>query len=973
MGQRAVPNDVSLARDNALVGRDGETERLRELVRNVAAGHGQAVWVEGEPGIGKSSLVAAGLAEAASLGCETAWATADELSRRSPLHVMLDCLRIDPRTSPEGRRGMIAELLRGGPSTVAPGIANPLWPAMEGLLALVDELCAAAPLVMVIDDMQWADEASQFTWHRLAQVVNQLPLLLVAVCRPMPQGEQVDQLRDSVLARDAVLIPVGPLTDSQASELVSSLVGEATDASLRNLAAAASGNPLYLREMADVLVHERESGARAGPVTAVADGAPASLTAVITRRLGFLPSQVLELLRAAAMFGHEFTVADVAAMLGTSPVSLLAGLDYARNAGVVVESGPLLRFRHPLIHRALRDSMPSALRVALHRQAAEALARGGAPAERVAEQLLAASAAVDRWALDWTAENAARLTHQAPETAVHLLRRILDHHAGAGPDQLEVIAATLAKALFRLGRNEEAERQAWQMLAHARNPELAAEMRWILARVLFSAGRNKQALAVTEQALRAGPSAMWRARLQALLAMFLRADEGEVEIAESGAGQALALSEAAEDRFGIGYALCVLWLVDSVRRDHTRALERVDRALEVVGNDLDHRDLRSWSLDNRMFTLQNLDRLADAEANLQASAAEAERRGDPSQAALHIGAAVHYFWVGRWDDALASLDAVVAEGPEVTHYGLRERGPVLLYHGVAALIAGHRDDRPAAREHLDAGLTEPVITVSDWENRDFLTAAEALDAERDGDEPRALALLVPLLSARPGQMTLIHQWLPDLVRLADGLGDDATARAALHACEQEAAHEAVPARATAAANRCRALISSDPGPLVDAAAHYLSVGRPFERAQSLEDAAVLLARAGEQDEARRTLNAAAELYGGLGADWDLRRADTRLRPFGIRRGVRGSRKRPSTGWEALSPTELKVAHLVAEGKSNPEIAVDLFLSRRTVQTHVSHILGKLGVRSRVEIATMALSHSGGAQARGAPLSSPRRA
>ncbi len=134
------------------------------------------------------------------------------------------------------------------------------------------------------------------------------------------------------------------------------------------------------------------------------------------------------------------------------------------------------------------------------------------------------------------------------------------------------------------------------------------------------------------------------------------------------------------------------------------------------------------------------------------------------------------------------------------------------------------------------------------------------------------------------------------------------------------------------------------------------MSRPFERAQSLEDAAVLLARARRTAQARDRLNEAVGIYAALGAGWDIRRADTRVRPYGVRRGVRGTRKRPSFGWDALSPTELKVARMVAKGMSNPEIASDLFLSRRTVQTHVSHILGKLGVHSRVEIATVALSH-----------------
>jgi DNA-binding CsgD family transcriptional regulator len=113
---------------------------------------------------------------------------------------------------------------------------------------------------------------------------------------------------------------------------------------------------------------------------------------------------------------------------------------------------------------------------------------------------------------------------------------------------------------------------------------------------------------------------------------------------------------------------------------------------------------------------------------------------------------------------------------------------------------------------------------------------------------------------------------------------------------------------------------------------------------------VVLAGAGKHDAARAAIGEAIDVYATLGADWDIVRADARLRPLGIRRGGRGRRRRPRSGWEALSPTEVRIAYLVAQGRSNPDIGAELFLSRRTVQTHVSHILAKLGVRSRSEVA-----------------------
>jgi DNA-binding CsgD family transcriptional regulator len=121
------------------------------------------------------------------------------------------------------------------------------------------------------------------------------------------------------------------------------------------------------------------------------------------------------------------------------------------------------------------------------------------------------------------------------------------------------------------------------------------------------------------------------------------------------------------------------------------------------------------------------------------------------------------------------------------------------------------------------------------------------------------------------------------------------------------------------------------------------------RASALEEAAVRLAAAGEITRARSALTGAARGYAELAAAWDLHRADSRLKDRGIRRGPNSIRRRPTTGWDALTPGERRVARLVGEGQSNADIAAGLFLSPRTVQSHVSRILAKLELSSRVEV------------------------
>jgi DNA-binding CsgD family transcriptional regulator len=274
---------------------------------------------------------------------------------------------------------------------------------------------------------------------------------------------------------------------------------------------------------------------------------------------------------------------------------------------------------------------------------------------------------------------------------------------------------------------------------------------------------------------------------------------------------------------------------------------------------------------------------------------------------------------------------------------------------VAALIAGRREQRTTAAEHLKHGLALPIEKLTDRENRDFLVAAHALALEQAGELREAMLRLAVILPRRGNEMTLIHQWLPDLVRLALAVGDRSMAQAAADACQQEAAAETRPARAAAASLRCYGLLAADADRLTEAVAHYRATGPAAELPVALEDLAVALAERGHETDARAALNEAVDLYEGMQARWDIRRAESRLRPHGIKRGARSRRgARPTTGWAALTPTEVKIAALVARGDSTADIALGMFLSRRTVQTYISRILGKLEAKSRVEIVREAL-------------------
>ena len=364
---------VTLA--GTLIGRDSELAVLAALVAEVAAGRGSSVLIEGEPGIGKSALVRMALAETAGAGCQVFWGAGDELGQALPLLPLLEGLQVrEPSANP--RRNTIIRLLRG---EVASDPGTDVSAALaEQLLALITEQCAVRPTILVVDDLQWADQASITLWGRLARSVRQVPLLLVGMMRPVPQRDDLLALRRAV--GDAARLQLTGLTEAAVAELVAALAGGEPDGNLLRLAGGAAGNPLYLTELVAALARSSSvtiTGAGAAELTN--DSAPGSLSAAIADRLGFVPAPVRAVLRAAALLGVDFAVPDLAMVLDRGVAELIPAIDEARVAGVLAENGNGLGFRHPLIRAALYDEIPVPVRAAWHRDAGRALAEAGAP------------------------------------------------------------------------------------------------------------------------------------------------------------------------------------------------------------------------------------------------------------------------------------------------------------------------------------------------------------------------------------------------------------------------------------------------------------------------------------------------------------------------------------------------------------------------------------------------------------------
>jgi DNA-binding CsgD family transcriptional regulator len=926
----------------ALVGRDSEMALLTGLIKDVARGRGNSVLIEGEPGIGKSALVRAAVAEAPEAGCEMFWGAGDELGQALPLLPFLDGLRVrEPSASP--RRNTIVRLLRGE-AAADRGTDVPAVLA-EQLLALVTEQCAVRPTILVVDDLQWADQSSVALWGRLAKAAQRVPLLLVAMMRPVPQRDDLLALRR--MAGEAARLQLTGLADEAVTDLVAALAGGRPDGNLMQLAEGAAGNPLYVTELVAALDRaSRLTVTDAGAAKLAGGSAPGSLSAAIADRLGFVAGPVRDVLRAAALLGTDFAVPDLAIVLGRSVADLIPAVDEACAAGVLAESGHGLGFRHPLIRATLYDDMPTALRAAWHRDAAHALAESGAPPDRVARQMLGATGGLggpaepmDERMLTWLAGAAEPLVGQAPGVAVELLTRAVASVL-AGSAQHGWLASRLADALYRIGDLAEAERVANRALDYAVEPDLLVELHWTLAQCRMVAGSSTESLAVLDRALAApGISARHRARLLVLAAR-THSNFGEVEKAGLAATSALGAATEADDNWAMGWALHVLTLVTTVQGHMTDALPLFDRALAVTQADPALTDLRLLLQINKAVTLGCLDQYEQAFAAAEEARQLAGQVGSAIRLAqAHSALSQLRFETGRWDDALAEV--------EVLQENVKEYTVACLILGVAAAIRFHRGEIDAARSHLAAAV--PHAKGIGDRPIGSLALARSLDCEQAGAPQEALAALTVAFDGNAEDLGEVEDLLVEAVRLAIQAGDQGTAKDLAGHADALAAGSEIPHR-QANALYCRGLLDRDAPRLLTAAERYGTAGRPLQQAKALEAAAGHFIDTDDRTQARAAFTAAVDVYTSLGAAADIAQLQAAFRAHGIRRGPHAKHRRAQSGWDSLTATEIKIAAFVEEGLSNPEIAARLLLSRRTVATHVSHILKKLNVNSRIDIA-----------------------
>jgi ATP/maltotriose-dependent transcriptional regulator MalT len=347
-----------------------------------------------------------------------------------------------------------------------------------------------------------------------------------------------------------------------------------------------------------------------------------------------------------------------------------------------------------------------------------------------------------------------------------------------------------------------------------------------------------------------------------------------------------------------------------------------------------------------------LGRAEDADEAYLRGRAEAERLGStwalPPFAAFR---SILLRWTGRWDEASAEAEAALQLGEE-----LAQPNVAPMAYAVLIDICARRGDLDAARAYRDAGdaLLRQGIT---WTAQFFGWATAALAyAERQLDAAIARLIAGGLDRELLGLIVMDQGPGPEIMRMLIEAGELTRAEKLAAAADRTAHENPDVASLQAGALHCRGLLTRDSDALVEAVA--LLEDTPFvpALAAACEDAGLASAGSGDRDAAARLLKRAREHQVALGSVHDQARIDRHLRRLGISRRGRPAGTRPRRGWGSLTPAELRIAQLVAAGRSNPDIAEQLFISRYTVESHLKHIFAKLGIGSRAELAARAALH-----------------
>lgn len=914
-------------------GRPAERRMVATLLRRAEQGLGGVLLVDGEPGIGKSLLLRECEHEADARGFSLATGAADPLGQTIPFFALLTALR--------------QPLARSGSQPGDPGDA--ISSRIGELQAKLIKQAAVAPVLVSLDDLQWASQGTLLALRVLPGQLARYPVAWVlARSKTRAAGNHAELLFRILEGDGATRLALAPLGEAAVTGLLTEAFGAPPDDRLVALAAGAGGNPSVLTELIGGLTDEQAVQVTGGRASLVSAGLPARIYDVARQRLDGLSGKAQHLLKTAAALGGSFRLADVAEMLDETPAGLLPLIEETLAAGIVVADDAAFSFRHPLLGRAAGDMIPRPARSALHRQFGEILLRRGEPAAAVAGHLLEAASPGDHASLAGLDQAAAELLPSSPRVAARLARRALDLTRPDDPDALSRSVAA-AEALTAAGRLEQATRIAAQGLAQPVPPVAEARLRCALSSILSASSQPERARAEAEAVL-AQPGLPAAVRDEGLTAQLqaLTGPPGHQAAERIAAG--ILTGPSQHNRPAVTAALftkaLVAWDQGQVS-DGLEFLHEAARRGRAVSADARH----VQPLLALAASLADLGRCDEAE-KVTASIDRETLRGIPAQAVLSILDARLCLARGSLSQATAAAYAAVTAAGTASSYAS-------LGHGLLALIALRRGDLATAARHL-ASCRAPVPPLVSAYARSVASMTQAKVAEaREGPAAaiRHIRTVCADLPHRPGVL-LGEPGIPAwLVRTALAAGDQGLAADVVRAATALARNNPDVPAVTAAAAHSLGLRSDDPAQLADAVAQHTDL---WAQASAAEDLGVLLASQAAAVQASKGqaskgqaiahLSEAMEGYGRAGAATDMARVRRRLRGLGVRRRYwEVSADRPVTGWESLTDAERAISELAAQGLNNRQIGDRLYISRHTVAFHLRQVFRKLQITSRVEL------------------------
>jgi DNA-binding CsgD family transcriptional regulator len=873
-------------------------------------GTSASVLISGPAGIGKTALLAEICEQATRMKVRVVCSKCDPIEQVWPGAPVIAALRAgrDPVTTAE-QYEQIAAL-----------VSEPLLLA-DRIAFLLEELAAVEPLLIAIDDLQWADRVSRFLLRSLVSRLAGLPVVWVFAGRDDPSG--TDLAGYDVVRRE--YLQLAPLTTSDLAAMARDRLGRVPDERTRRYLDATGGNPFLATQIIDSLARSAAGGER--------DAVAGEFAMAMARRLADLSSSAAELVGLVAAAGRPLPVRDAFALLP----GLGSGLAGALESGLITVAADALTFRHDLaretVYAILADDRARQLHARLANYhlsvlgeplVAAAHARAAATTGDLASSLILVSAA--ETLARTSAEDAGELAALAFATVrpaqpewLDLSRRCLSVLCGAQHAAQAIIVAD-------------------QILARVDDPNLAAQIETEAARALWLSGRVHDLTSRIERTLRGSDlDTPVTVRLRAAYALArTRTLPGE-----PAAQEAASAVEQARDS-GDREALC---LAVQAAGEAARNQGRHQDALRYF------RELRALTgapyLAEEITALQFVDRYDHAQALLD----EARASCATATEALLPGIACAQMWqdfnLGRLEDADAGARTLIELGRQLgtsLHFldAVTIRTAVALLRGETEIAAAQLRFTDRLTD-ADEALRNPGITVM----RGWLAASRGdLTAARDTLQP----VLQGAEQAR-SYWPLWPCWNGLFYQIGIATDDDTFAASCRGVAEANAARNPGVASFEGVALNLRGLGKQNLDILAEAVQVLDRSPRPVLRAVGAESYGRALLAAGRRSEALAQLDRAWDEYHHMGARAfrsDVQRA---MRQAGARRAKWSTAAAaPATGWASLTEAERRVATLISEGCTNKSAASALGVSINTVGTHLRAVFAKLGVQSRVQLA-----------------------